>query len=1219
MPTLKKRTAGFLILLFSLFTWMSLTQTALAQSQSSCVSASIAAGTSPWWESAAFTMTNNCSQPVDLNNAKVTIDSNATKFEAMYGWPYASTEFTKNGTVATATIIANNGVTVAPGQKVNLTLGITLSGEAFQLKNLTFALANENPPPPPEKQVGNLQISLTKPDSATDLPNPKITVSGPAYPSPQTVPVTWSNTTSNPYEIKGIDTGDYIVKAENVASPSSHTTYTAPEYSATVKNQETATANVVYTAQAEEPGLVTCVSFDAKSQNYTSSIVLTNQCGKDLEMLGAKLTFSGNPGTSLWGDYPGMDYLTWKSITSGYEVIGPTGSSTWKPNTLFKDKAQMTVYYSSPEAASNIKLYITGVAPPTPEVDKGNLAISFEKPSNATDLAAPVAIVKGGDLPANGRSVTGTWENTQSNPLQVNDLTVGSYSVSADNMTSPSTGTVYMSTITPPATTVEKDKTAPVSVSYAAQAVGTLVVHVSSAPVSGISAPVVKVKNTTTQQNVATPAAEWGKDMTITNLKAGDSFSVAADPITYNGVTYNTQVAPSTAIVMEANSTKESTVTYITPKDYTVTAVVQGYPSGASQEVKLTFTAGQNKVERSVPASGGTFSLTEGTYSSVTVNSISSGGSNYTGTAAPIPLVVGEGKDNKVTASYQKVTTTTDLSYDFVVSNGNNVLSITNNSSQSIGITQLDFEQNMAVTSGWDTLAPWNATYKSSPVLASNGQPDALLMHNTVTYATAVNIPAKAEVRMSYATGTVKGPLAPVVMFPENVAVTVNGTSVTLPVKGLCTGTACNDPTPGKRIVGYYTDWDMYKRNYWPNEIPINKANTIMYAFINYDGNGKVFPYDPYSDAMQLPAIAKMRKQYPYLHASISLGGWTLSAEFTKLRVVDSGGKVTHDAVPTFSQNAVLAMRQAGFDGVDIDWEYPVVKGGPGTPDNAPQDATTFAYLLETLRSQLDAQAAADSERLGKPVKYYLSIAGPAGIDKINAIEKADPSAWGRAAKAMDYAQIMMYDFHGSFDYPYATEFQSAMRIDPISPYYANETSRSYNVVDAAANYLRIGFKPSQIIIGIPAYARSSYIGSLGDKLGLYQPIILVNGQPNPKGEWDSESDNSGMFDYRCIANNANCGTINGAQTLTKDLKKVDTSSNTDMFNQYARYSETPWAYTTTGNLLFFTYDDDISAKNKATWAKDQGFSGVMFWTYSGDLTADNSKSLINAVWQVLK
>ena len=61
-----------------------------------------------------------------------------------------------------------------------------------------------------------------------------------------------------------------------------------------------------------------------------------------------------------------------------------------------------------------------------------------------------------------------------------------------------------------------------------------------------------------------------------------------------------------------------------------------------------------------------------------------------------------------------------------------------------------------------------------------------------------------------------------------------------------------------------------------------------------------------------------LRQKYPYLNALLSFGGWTLSKHFATM----TNSTV---AVSNFVKNAILCMREANFNGIDVDWEYPVL------------------------------------------------------------------------------------------------------------------------------------------------------------------------------------------------------------------------------------------------------------------------------------------------------
>jgi chitinase len=65
------------------------------------------------------------------------------------------------------------------------------------------------------------------------------------------------------------------------------------------------------------------------------------------------------------------------------------------------------------------------------------------------------------------------------------------------------------------------------------------------------------------------------------------------------------------------------------------------------------------------------------------------------------------------------------------------------------------------------------------------------------------------------------------------------------------------------------------------------------------------------------------------------VGGWNMgSAPFTRMVATDAG-------IRDFATDAVLFLKKNGFDGLDIDWEYPANRGSP------PGDKDRFSKLLK--------------------------------------------------------------------------------------------------------------------------------------------------------------------------------------------------------------------------------------------------------------------------------
>jgi chitinase len=161
-------------------------------------------------------------------------------------------------------------------------------------------------------------------------------------------------------------------------------------------------------------------------------------------------------------------------------------------------------------------------------------------------------------------------------------------------------------------------------------------------------------------------------------------------------------------------------------------------------------------------------------------------------------------------------------------------------------------------------------------------------------------------------------------------------------------------PPLGKKIVAYYTAWSTYGRNYQVADIDGSKITHLNYAFANVQ-NGEIVVGDTYADLDKafpgdcweagckrgnFNQLQKLKQKYPHLKTLISVGGWTWSGNF-------SDAAMTEASRTKFANSALKFVREYGFDGVDIDWEYPV--GGGLTPGK-PEDKQNFTLLMKKLR-----------------------------------------------------------------------------------------------------------------------------------------------------------------------------------------------------------------------------------------------------------------------------
>lgn len=370
------------------------------------------------------------------------------------------------------------------------------------------------------------------------------------------------------------------------------------------------------------------------------------------------------------------------------------------------------------------------------------------------------------------------------------------------------------------------------------------------------------------------------------------------------------------------------------------------------------------------------------------------------------------------------------------------------------------------------------------------------------------------------------------------------------------------------KIVGYFIEWGVYDRNYHVKDIPAEKLTHINYAFAkivdgecalfdSYAAIDKAYPGDK-PDAGVLRGnfnqLIQLRKKHPHLKTLISVGGWTLSGPFSDVAL-------TEESRTKFAKSCVAFIKKYGFDGVDIDWEYP---GGGGMKPNTyrKEDKPNYTLLLAELRKRLDQAGKADKRN------YLLTIAAPAGPRNIANLEidKIHPH--------LDWLNLMTYDFHVSWDA--SAHFNAplyAIKNDPAQ----DEVSKKLNVDAAVRTYLAAGVPPEKVVVGV-SFSGRGWAGVGKESNGLFQAKKSI-----PKGTWEE-----GIFDYKDLAKNY----IDKFQRHWHDEAKV------------------PWLYDQKFGLMI-SYDDPESLKIKAQYVRDKKLGGVMCW----ELSADDAKStLLNAL-----
>lgn len=239
------------------------------------------------------------------------------------------------------------------------------------------------------------------------------------------------------------------------------------------------------------------------------------------------------------------------------------------------------------------------------------------------------------------------------------------------------------------------------------------------------------------------------------------------------------------------------------------------------------------------------------------------------------------------------------------------------------------------------------------------------------------------------------------------------------------------------------------KAAYWPSWVletfPPSAINTALfthlyYAFLMPSNDSFAFDLSDSTAAALSQFTSSLRRKNSPVKALYSIGGGgSDSALFARIASDAASRQI-------FIDSSISTARKFGFDGVDLDWEFP-------------KDVTEMKYFADLIiqwRKTIEREAKATS----RPPLLLTAAVYYASEFLIYGDRRAFPAA--AISMSLDWINVMCFDYRGSWDTS-ATGAHAAL-FDPHTNLSSHYGLRSW---------ISAGVPRNKMVMGIPLYGKS--------------------------------------------------------------------------------------------------------------------------------------------------
>ncbi len=250
------------------------------------------------------------------------------------------------------------------------------------------------------------------------------------------------------------------------------------------------------------------------------------------------------------------------------------------------------------------------------------------------------------------------------------------------------------------------------------------------------------------------------------------------------------------------------------------------------------------------------------------------------------------------------------------------------------------------------------------------------------------------------------------------------------------------------KVVGYY-----YGQTIAVDSFEIEKLTHLIFCFGHLHNNR--FEIGSKIDSNTIRQMVKLKSRNPKMKVMLSLGGWSGCKTCSDVFNSEIGRK-------EFAQSVKEISIFFKTDGIDLDWEYPAIKGFP-THNYRKADKHNFTLLLKAIR-----------KKMGKNFEISFAAGGfTTYID--SSIE------WNEVKKQVDFINLMSYDLVHGYS-------KKSGHHTPLfsTPEQIESTDHAVKVL------LQCGIPANKIIIGAAFYGRF-FETENNYPVDLYQPAKFAH------------------------------------------------------------------------------------------------------------------------------